>query len=216
MEKEYLCICGKKFNNSQSFNAHKGHCKTHQLNKYGTLDNLYETYKNRGKCIQKSLVQKNNKIKKEKQEKELKQWILEKHRCEICNCVMTEKFGSGRFCSRSCSNKRKYSEEIKQKISIGVKNYNEFNNIVDCNHNNKYYVENYYQNPKICIVCNKIIPYKIKHRKTCCDECLKNLRSSRLKGNIYGGYRENSGNTHFHKGYYKGYFCDSTWELVYI
>ena len=38
----YTCICGREFTNSQSFNAHKGHCKLYQESK-GTL----ETYARR-------------------------------------------------------------------------------------------------------------------------------------------------------------------------
>lgn len=40
VEGHYVCICGKEFNNNQAFNGHKSHCKVHQLNKYGSLDNL--------------------------------------------------------------------------------------------------------------------------------------------------------------------------------
>lgn len=35
---------------------------------------------------------------------------------------MTKKFGSGRFCSRSCANTRKHSEETKSKLSNANKN----------------------------------------------------------------------------------------------
>lgn len=35
MKKEYICICGKHFNNSQAFNGHKSRCKIHMQNKYG-------------------------------------------------------------------------------------------------------------------------------------------------------------------------------------
>ena len=34
---------------------------------------------------------------------------------------MTEKFGSGRFCSRSCANTRQHSKETKNKISSSNK-----------------------------------------------------------------------------------------------
>jgi hypothetical protein len=30
---------------------------------------------------------------------------------------MTEKFGSGRFCSKACANSKNHSEETKQKIA---------------------------------------------------------------------------------------------------
>ena len=40
--KDYVCECGKRFNSSQSFNAHKSHCKTHYLIKYGNLELLQQ------------------------------------------------------------------------------------------------------------------------------------------------------------------------------
>ena len=51
-KKEYKCICGREFDNSQAFNGHKSHCKEHQLNKYGHLDNV-------NKIISKHLIGKN-------------------------------------------------------------------------------------------------------------------------------------------------------------
>ena len=36
--------------------------------------------------------------------------------CERCGKPITEKFGSGRFCSRSCANTRQHSSETKEKI----------------------------------------------------------------------------------------------------
>lgn len=36
--------------------------------------------------------------------------------CENCGKLVTEKYGSGRFCSRACANTRKHSDETKQKI----------------------------------------------------------------------------------------------------
>lgn len=43
--------------------------------------------------------------------------------CERCGKVVedTEKFGSGRFCSRACANARERSAEVKEKISKGLK-----------------------------------------------------------------------------------------------
>lgn len=37
MNKIYKCLCGKEFNNSQSFNGHKAHCKIH-LKSTGKLE----------------------------------------------------------------------------------------------------------------------------------------------------------------------------------
>lgn len=41
--------------------------------------------------------------------------------CIKCNKIQEEIFGSGRFCSRACSNSRTRTDEIKNKISNGVK-----------------------------------------------------------------------------------------------
>ena len=41
--------------------------------------------------------------------------------CENCGKESTEKFGSGRFCSRSCANSRTFSDEAKQKKRVAVK-----------------------------------------------------------------------------------------------
>ena len=48
-------------------------------------------------------------------------WLAEQHKCEHCGRVMTEKFGSGHFCSRACANSREFSEETKQKKSVAIK-----------------------------------------------------------------------------------------------
>lgn len=44
--------------------------------------------------------------------------------CQNCGKIMTEKYGSGRFCSKSCANTRHHSQETKQKISISNKSKN--------------------------------------------------------------------------------------------
>lgn len=41
--------------------------------------------------------------------------------CKSCSCPVVIKFGSGKFCSRSCANKREVTSETKTKISEGVK-----------------------------------------------------------------------------------------------
>ena len=42
--------------------------------------------------------------------------------CEHCGKIVEEcdKFGSGRFCSRSCANSHNHSEETKAKISASI------------------------------------------------------------------------------------------------
>lgn len=75
----------------------------------------------------------------EEGKKKLSEHILERHKelkigrfkekpelpkyCEKCGKEITERFGSGRFCSKSCSNSRVRSEESKKKVSKSLKEY---------------------------------------------------------------------------------------------
>jgi hypothetical protein len=101
MEK-YICICGRAFAKPNSFNAHKSQCKVHLKDKYGNLDNYYLSNKKRAENIGKS----HRKRALEKKEENLQRWVSEEHKCEKCGKIMTEYYGSGRFCSVSCKNSR--------------------------------------------------------------------------------------------------------------
>lgn len=137
--------------------------------------------------------------------------------CKNCGKEFTEKYSktsSGEFCSRTCA--AKYSALIKREetnkkqhdIMFGIKYVNgERINIK----------EEYYKNPKICPICGNIIPYEKKKFKTCSQECSKKLCSQTLKKKgVYsiGGYVPFSCRSHH--GYYKGIYCDSTFELAYL
>lgn len=69
----------------------------------------------------------------------------------------------------------------------------------------KYYNKNYAPCPK----CKKIFNTRYGYRKYCSRECERLDRKG--KG---GGYREGSGRSK--SGYYKGIYCGSTYELVYV
>ena len=69
--------------------------------------------------------------------------------------------------------------------------------------------QQYYKNPNKCTICGKILDYKRKNAKTCnSKECLRIINSRN------GGYKKHSrkGNA----GYYKGFYCDSTYELIFL
>ena len=102
----YKCDCGKEFTNSQSFNGHRSICPIHLGDKWYLREKQLRELGKRSSEI--------NKINylKIKEQKKLK-WISEQHTCEKCGKVMTEKFGSGRFCSKSCANSRIRTDEIK-------------------------------------------------------------------------------------------------------
>lgn len=111
--KTYQCICGNTFDNSQKFNAHKSHCKMHYINKYGNLDRYYANESVWIKNFTDAARRRGEQIQAEK----LSKWISEQHTCERCGKVMTEYFGTGRFCSRHCANIRSHSDETRIKIS---------------------------------------------------------------------------------------------------
>ena len=166
-EKIFTCICGKTFTNGQSFNGHKSHCKEHQINKYGSLDKMLESQKASSEKISKTLKENN----KKKKEEELQQWISEQHTCEKCGKVMTEKFGSGRFCCRNCANSKQASEQRKLRTSLTLKNIP---------YKTEYTAEElYYIDPKICTICKQIIPFDRRDQIVCSEDCLQVFRSQR-------------------------------------
>lgn len=105
--KTYTCECGKTFDNPQKFNGHKSNCEKHILTKYESVEQYYVNKTPK--------INKGAEIIKQRSELKLQQWVDEKHTCEKCGKIMTVKYGSGRFCSRSCANSRNFSEEIKNK-----------------------------------------------------------------------------------------------------
>lgn len=127
--KTYQCECGKTFTNPQSFNGHKSSCKVHHITKYGNL-NVLENRITR--TVRKSSETNRKNAENAKQEKLLR-WISEQHTCEKCGKVMTEKFGSGRFCSRSCANSKEQTEEMNEKrrnLVLGSKAYSNENKTI--------------------------------------------------------------------------------------
>lgn len=120
-EGHYVCECGKEFNHSQKFNGHKTQCKEHLIavGKYDNREHLQSIFRSelsiKGARVKSQLYT-------ERKKSNLDNWINEQHRCERCGKIMTEKFGSGRFCSRSCANTRNHSIETREKISISAAN----------------------------------------------------------------------------------------------
>lgn len=112
----FKCECGKEFEKPNSFNAHKSHCKVHYLAKYGNLDNFTERHNTTLKAAKSGNDSYSAACTAAKQTK-LLHWIEEKHICEKCGKVMTEKYGSGRFCSKTCASSHKCSDSTKIKIS---------------------------------------------------------------------------------------------------
>lgn len=199
----YVCECGKEFLDSQSFNGHKASCKIHMQAKYGEdfdFDTLNVTRK-----IKSDESRSANAILRK--EKELDQWLSEKHSCEHCGKIMTEKFGTGRFCCRTCANTRKHSEETKKKISDSMFSYAKSDDINTSTNRSAQLQAQYFANPGYCVICNKLLPYSKRTNIFCSVECQT----------VY--YAEHKGEQlrfNYKYGTYKGYECDSSWELAFV
>lgn len=134
------------------------------------------------------------------------------------------------FCSRECA--RSYStkikrDEISKKVSDKLKGRLVGNALNTKGVNNKNVnVEDlrmeYSKNPNKCEFCGKELSYERRQRKTCSRKCQDELWKLWLKANktmmaekgFCGGYRK--GAARGKSGYYKGIWCDSTYELVYL
>lgn len=209
-EKTYICECFTTFTTPNKFNGHKSNCKQHIINKYGDLTTYKAKYKSAGEKLRTAAKAKQ----KEQAEFELNKWISEQHICEKCGKVMSEKFGSGRFCSRSCSNGRQKSAEERIKIGNRVAASEKFIESSIKKHN--YNEKNCLKNPNRCVVCNRVIPYEIKHNKTCSEDCYRKLRADIRFKTIEEIGLNHSNKSIYKYGFYQGIECDSGWELAFL
>ena len=117
--------------------------------------------------------------------------------------MITEKIGSGRFCSRSCANSRSMTLQVKEKISNSAKN------------NIKVHKSNMHN--KVCVICGKSFLSK-NNRKTCSNECYHKLLSKCSSDSVkqHGGNLNPNPNKNCKTGTYKGLHYDSSWELAFI
>ncbi len=116
MKKEYVCECGKRFDKPNSFNGHKRNCKVHfEVN--GKLDSYVEAH---NKLVV-SCKAAGKRIKAENEKNKMSTWIAEEHHCEKCGKLMTQKFGTGRFCCTKCANSREHSLSDRLNIAESMK-----------------------------------------------------------------------------------------------
>lgn len=172
---QYTCVCGRSFINPQAYNGHKSHCKQHQIAKYGNLIEL-EKAEDKRKTAQAEVLKQAAEVfwqsKAKAEAIQLQQWLNEKHLCERCSKVMVEKYGSGRFCSKACANRKEFSKETRKKISSSVSAAApDIVKVKRAKLLNKYEAA-----PKFCVICNNEIPFELRNRKTCSDSCLSTYR----------------------------------------
>lgn len=152
-ESLYVCKCGKEFTNRNQFNGHKAQCKEYliSIGKYERRQEIQQKFTTIGAI--KGAQARSYQLEQHRKT-ELENWISEQHICEKCGKIMTEKYGSGRFCSRACANSRNHSDESKEKTSQSL-------------------IKRYGKSPlkrefsKTCPHCNFNISYEQRNRKTC-------------------------------------------------
>jgi len=117
------------------------------------------------------------------------------------------KYGSGRFCSSFCA--RKFSTKnnrayINKKLSLAAIRHYSLHPAI-----RKQVVS------KICPICNgNFITYKSVKKTYCSKRCYLLDSDCKFRKKSSGGYREGSGRGKC--GYYKGIWCQSTYELAYV
>jgi len=131
-----------------------------------------------------------------------------KYICKQCGKVFTEKYSkysSGDFCCRKCASAYSHSFVDRKKLSITMRNLH-FDKII-----------------RNCVICGKEfeverIKYRKSQRKTCSNHCCQLLqyKTRKLKGSDMGGGYRLKGHRKSYSGYYKGIWCDSTYELAYL
>lgn len=216
-QESYICECGKQYTNPQAFNGHKSHCKIH-LTKTGRLQIREQVDKDNATKISLAL---STRAHTEKQAA-VELWIQEQHTCESCGVVMTSKWGSGRFCSASCSNRRQIDKETRIKINSALVGKSRDKVVITPEILEKREQARrlrYNEFPRHCVVCEAKLSYEQRQRKTCCNECKLKLlsKTSRESAARLGG----NNNVHgvrgtAHYGTYAGFHCDSSYELAVV
>lgn len=111
-----------------------------------------------------------------------------------------------KFCCRSCANSRLLTDEIKQKIKSSVQQL--------VNENPELFKR---YKTFVCKNCGKEFKTSdlrnINGNTYCSNECKNEWLNHNWKPKI-GGYRKGSG--HGKSGWYKGIYCDSSWELAFV
>lgn len=113
-----------------------------------------------------------------------------------------------KFCSRKCANSRIWTENDKLKKSISAKNSEKVNFENKSRRKNKII--------KICPICKKEFNVNLSEDKRiyCSKKCYNNDKNLEFRKCNTGGYREGSGRSK--SGWYKGYFCGSSYELAWV
>ncbi len=147
-------------------------------------------------------------------------WNSKEHYCEHCGKLISKKFGSGRFCSRACANAREHSDETKQKIALAITGTTKvYKDRSTKTSRSELFKLKYLQDPNACVVCGTSLSFKNRKRKTCSETCRRVLigQATARSAEKHGGNNNLLGVRGTAKyGTYKGYICDSSYELAFV
>ena len=151
--------------------------------------------------------------KKHPNKREIDEYNSKEKICKFCGKTFYKSYTTwvlSDFCSKTCS--KKYSSMTNRDNSKVTNSLRQFYAPIVEENKKKYY-----SSPKTCKICGCILPYEKRFQQSCSKKCglkliVKNARENGSYKNT-GGYREGSGRSK--SGYYKGFFCGSTYELVY-
>ena len=234
----YICKCGKKFENSQSFNAHKSGCRIH-LGEEKWAERAHLRKSRSDKAISKLKLKYSNNLAEEE-----RLYNLNPKVCPKCGNLIPFNNRDRDYCSSSCANSHKISLETRQKISDKLR-ANLGLDPIDITNKPKLKLKKLKE--YICLFCNQVILSR-SGRKFCCSECRKNYYKKqkvnnscprpkkfkkfiikkvkvKLRNNLtcaqagipnpgFGGQRPGSGRGI--GGWYNGVWCDSQWELAFL
>lgn len=129
--------------------------------------------------------------------------------CLKCNKEHDGSFGSGKFCSRQCANSRNWSEEDNLKKSKSAINSPL---VLKANRNKQIG----HTTEKECPICkNKFtVPISESDQIFCSRKCCELDINFEFRKKPAGGYRRGAGRSK--GGWYKGIWCDSSWELAWV
>mgnify|MGYP002640469098 CR=1 FL=1 len=120
--------------------------------------------------------------------------------------VGIRKKSPSRFCSRNCSNARDRPKKVREKISKSIRTSEK----ARVANKNRRGVSTGTRSPREirnCLACGAEFETTARRdRKYCNGKCWNTLS---------GGYKEGSVKNHVH-GKYKGFYYDSSWELVWM
>lgn len=201
--KEFYCCkyCGKEFEKSTQLGSHVIRCRSNP--NYSEIQNL---------------ISRKTKEKREKRYPKLDFKFV----CPVCGneyiVNMTQRtYERGKYkhtCSSACAHllSAKNTDLDKKNIKIsnslndrieGLKEQGIFYSIRICENCGKEYTFKDYKSPKYCCKDCGLIA---KHRK---------LSVAAVK-NKFGGLNPETTHKSYKRGYYKGIWCDSSWELAYL